>query len=718
MNSVIIKTSFEPPSQSQFAQAPAAGIGDYKKELLRSIRMHKVLAVVTGLFVFLLLLTSALRRPPYYETSALVYVQPMQAKQLTDLTAATYDPSRYDSYIEQQLQTIVRSDTLTAALQEAAKQTGRDVWSLPNESQQSAITRLQHDLKVSREMGSYQLSISLSGSDPAVITTIVNAVADSYINQERKDELAQSSQQLQTLEDERQRIQVELDKDRTEQASLSTDLGVADPAGDDGNPYDSQLKELRTQLAEAHSAHAAAEAQLASVSSSNALTIAAEDSSASDPGLAALKQTISQRRSTLAIQMAGLTPKSPLYKQDQEELNQLDQSLDKMSSDVRTKAAQQYLGKLKLEAARTGDIEARLASQLQRQTAIATSSTPKLQRAATLAADVLRLQGRFTEVDSAISALELEHGSSGLVHLLLHATQPTNPVSSKKDLIILASLPFGIFCGVAAAFLKHKLDPRVYIGSEVAKVLSFPPMAVMPKPEEVDAKVLDEFMLRLVAGIDQAHCSGGARTYLFTAASASTDISKLVASLATKMDRLGYRTMISKASDVLQNLSLGAHGEPTIWNDGRYGQVRETRLAKISGESYVVENLERMKQNVDILFIEALPFLSSTETEFAARLADVTLIVAESAKTTRDELARTLALAKRLSVQGLAAVLDNVELRYADDEFIDFVTNVVSRQASIARDETANQRRPTRYPLSIYASEDSATAEQKAATDF
>jgi uncharacterized protein involved in exopolysaccharide biosynthesis len=720
MNSVIVKTSFEPPPQSSTNSAPGGSVSEYIHEFMRSIRMHRVLATLVAIVVFAAIVAFGLRHHPYYQASALVYVQPMQAKQLTDLTAATYDPNRYDTFIQQQLQTIVRSDTVTAALRAAVKTTGYDGWSLPGESEQSAVARLGKGLKVEREENSYQLSISLSGGNPEVIIALVNAVADSYINQERLDELAQSDQQLRVLEEERQHIQGELEKDRQEQAELNTNLGVAD-SGEKGNPYDPQLTELRTQLAAAHAAHAVAEAHLASITgttadASAALSAAAEETSATDPGLAALKSTISQRRSILATQMAGLTPKSNLYKQDQEELKTLDQSLESMSNEIRAKNGQQLQERLQLEATRTGDIEARLASQLQRQTAIATAATPKLQRASALAEDLTRLQGHLTDVENAISALELEHGTSGLVHLLLHASLPLSPVASMKVMILAASLPCGIVCGLLAAFLKHKLDPRIYIGADVAAVLSFPPMAVLPKSTEVDAKVLDEFMLRLVAGIDQAHCLGGARTYVFSPASSDTNITDLVASLASKMDRLGYRTMILKASDVLQNLSLGGDGQPKIWYDPPQAKQTETRLAQISGESFVVENLERLKQNVDILFIEALPFLSSAEAEFAARLADVTIIVAESAKTTRRELTSSLALARRLSVPGLAAVLDDVELRNADDEFIAFVSNVEGRQAVIRRRDDAAQRKREKYPLSIYASEDPIAEEHNASS--
>jgi uncharacterized protein involved in exopolysaccharide biosynthesis len=714
MNPAIIKPSFEPPLQSQIDSEQSTQSKDTLGDLVRSFRMHKVVAISVATVVFLALIWFALQRHPFYETSALIYVQPMNSKPITDTTGGAYDSGRYDTYIQQQYQTIARSDILS----EAMKKAGPFTWRYPGESEQSAISRLQHNLRVEREMGSYQLSITLGGNDPVAITKVVNAITETYIHKERADELAQSDQQLQILKEERQRILADLETSRQEQAQLSSNLGVADTTGENANPYDAQLGELRTQLASARAAHAVAEAQLASVSSkgtdsSDALNAAAEETGTNDAGLAALRQTISARRSVLATQMAQLTPKNPLYKQDEEELKRLNQTLETMSGELRAKSAQQLQAKLKLDVTRTADIEARLNHQLAQQTAIATGSTPKLQRAAALAADITRLQGRFNEVDNAISAIELEHNTSGLVHLVLPAEPPLRPKPSKKLLILAAAFPAAICFGMLAAFGLYKLDPKVYIGEDVGKVLRFQPMAVLPNLQEVDSKVMDEFMLRLVAGIDQAHSSGGARTYVFTAASSETNITELVSSLAVKMDRLGYRTMILRASDALQNRVLAEEEVPKAWGETRLTKPGEARLAHVRRESFVVENLERLKRNIDLLFIEALPLLSSAEAEFAARLADVTVLIAESAQTTRKELTSCLALVQRLHVSGIAAVLSDVSLRNADQEFIAVVRNVEGRQSEIHRRDASSARARDKSQLSIYGNPDLVSHDQK-----
>jgi hypothetical protein len=250
--------------------------------------------------------------------------------------------------------------------------------------------------------------------------------------------------------------------------------------------------------------------------------------------------------------------------------------------------------------------------------------------------------------------------------------------------------------------------------------LGFPPMAVLPDSEEVDVRILDEFMLRFVAGLDQAHSSNGARTYVFTATSQNINITELVSSLAMRMDKLGYRTMILKASSALQSLALSptTDREDRVWDGPRLAEPRtsETRLAK-SGESrlmqprresFVVENLERLKQNVDLLFIEALPVRSSTEAEFAARHADITILIAESAQSTRDDLTSTMAVMRRLNVAGVATVLNDVQLRHADEDFVSVVHTVESRQTEVRRRDTSStQHGRDSYPLNLYDNHES-----------
>ncbi len=725
MDSVIVKPSLEVVSQSSFTDTSPAPAKNYKRQILRAYQMHPVLAWSVGIAIALLLAAVAISRGPYYEASALVYVQPERARVVTDPTEGAYDSMRYDSYIEQQLQTILRSDVLTAALTKASKKAGHDVWTYPGESEHAAVVRLQKSLKVEREKGSYQLSVTLSGRDPAAVTTLLNSVVDTYIAKERLDELAQNDQQLQLLREERGRVIEELDRNREEQAQLSKELGVADLGSNTGkdtipNQFDTQLAQLRTELGQARAARTAADAQLASITdgstddSERPIAAAAEQTIENDPGLAALKETISKRRSELATQMAGLTPKNPLYKQDQEELARLNQSLDEMSNELRGRAAQQVMSKYRLQAALAHDVEARIERELEEETMTATGATTKLQRASFLSANILRLQARFTELDNAVNALELQHGSTGLVHLLVPAEQPAKPKTSKKWFILAMALPFGAVFGLMAAFFRNRVDPRIYIAEDIANVVHFPPIAVLPTLSPGESMMKDEFMLRLVAGIDQAHATGRAKTIVFTSVSTDTNITELVASVASSMDLLGCRIKILN--------SVGSERSQMEEEWAKNSSSREmqlTRMTELKRAGSVVESLKQLEQDsesVDMVFLAAAPLLFSAEAEFAARLADITVLVVESARTTRQEMASSMALARRLNLKGVAAVLMDLDLKNADAEFLAVMHAAVKRHAGKKMVHGTRNHRGGRenHPLNIFTDPAVLTSDHKA----
>jgi hypothetical protein len=640
-------------------------------QVVRSLKMHGKLAGTVAALVLAALVFMGLTQRPQFLAKSLVYVQSSTPKPITDVTSGVYDSARYDSYLEQQMQTIVRDDILADALSKVPA----GMWRLPGESEASAVARLKASLKVERVLSSYEVSIELKGGNAQAVTRVVNEVTSAYLNKGRGDELAQSDQQLHLLEQERERISAELSKSRSEQAGLSTSLGVADTASTTtGNPYDVQLQELRTELATARQAHAVAEAQLTSATqgaaSAEMLNAAADQVAASDPALAALRVSVAERRNALAAQMATMTKANPLFKQDEEEVARLDLSSATLSQSLRKKASQQLMANWRLEAARTGAVQARLEAQLADQTATATGATPKLQRASDLAADVARLQARFTEVDNAIHALELQQNSAGLVHLSLAATIPQAPATGRRQIILLAALPLALFCGAIAAVLAQKLDPRVYIAEDLASALNFPPMVVLPHPEDVDASLMQDYILRLVAAIDQAHRLGAAKTFVFTGASPGMETSGLVESLAKRMNEVGYKVLVTKASAALKSLEQSAQQETHKEAGLTLTSEAGTQLMRVNQESPITERLHQNARNVDVLFIDALPLLCSAETEFDTRLVDVTILLAESGRTTRHDLTRSLALIQRLTRAGVAAVLMDLRLRHADPEFL------------------------------------------------
>ncbi len=635
----------------------------FKPEFARSLRMHPTVAAAVACVVFLLILAYALSQKPVYKAEALVYVEPSASKVLDDGTGGLFDATKYDSYLQQQMQTSERLDILTQAVHSLPV----GVWRGRSETEQQAAARLQAALKVERVLNSYQLSFTLKGPTAQGTADTLNAVVAAFLQAGRKAELSTASERAQILTEEKNRINAELTAARTEQAALSSSLGMANPGLDASNPYDSQLSGLRTELASAREAHDLAAAQLASVSGnetvrSQGLTAAADELIAGDAGLSSMKATISQRRAVLSGQMAGLTLENPIYKQDQNEIADLDRTLETMTTQMRDKAERRLQDKLRTDLARTGDVEARLDAQLASQTYAATSASPKLQRAEELSVDVQRLMKRYATVDDSLRSVQLETNGPGMEHLALAAAPPVYPIASRKRLLLLAALPLALLCGAFAAVFFRKRDPHVYTGRDLEDLLGFAPIAVLPDPEDVPGGVMEEYILRLAGGVENAFRTSGARTFVLTPAGTAVSVDLLATPLADRLRHLGLHVVTVTAR-----------------------QMMETPAGPMSHDSLpggvVAARLQESKREHDLVFINAPALLTSAETEYLVRCADATILIASSGITRRGELLQAALLLERLDVRGVGAVLEGLKLRFADASFRTAITELDRRQS-------------------------------------
>jgi hypothetical protein len=193
-------------------------------------------------------------------------------------------------------------------------------------------------------------------------------------------------------------------------------------------------------------------------------------------------------------------------------------------------------------------MEARLNGELARMTKAAAGATPKLQRASDLANDITRLQNRFSTVDEQLQNQILEDNAPGTAHLAVAAVAPQHPAVSgviRNALVLFLGF---VFLGLAAAVIAQKLDPKVYIASDVEQLLGFAPMAQLPDFFEVPDEVADEHLLRLAAGIEYACKDGGMRSCIFTGAGPQAGVTTVATRVRDMLEAMGRTTLLVNAS--------------------------------------------------------------------------------------------------------------------------------------------------------------------------
>jgi succinoglycan biosynthesis transport protein ExoP len=660
-----------------------------KINVVKSLRLHAVSAVLVALIILGLGLAVLLRRGVSYVAESTIYVSPTFPKTLIEDREQEYP---YDSYVQQQVHSITRYDVMEDALH----QLPQEAWKRPGETDRAAIDRLQKNLDIKRVGLTYQVSITLHRSTPDHLADVVNAVTQSYLAKAKDEEFYGRDDRLSTLRGTRDDLRKDLDTRIEELSGITKALGVAAIGTEGPNPFDDQLAKMRTDLTTAHEQRVQAEAELSSLKNSDpsvpnaALNAAADELIASDPGLLAMKADLAKKRSALVEQLSTLTPNHPLRKQTEDQLAQINRSLQDMQTDLRRKAAARLETKDRADLNRTSAIEAKLASDLQHETNTATSAAPKLQRAEELKAEITRLQARYAEVDDRISNLELESSSPGSIHLFAAALPPTGPESSKLRFLILALFPISALFGIAVAVAFDVFDPYIHTASDMEALLGFAPIGVLLDDRDITQRVFDECSLRLAAGIDHAVRSAGSRTFIVTGVASGAGTTSIVQTLGSTLARLGHKTLTIDASgntDPIAYVTLGVndnltepkqepHFESTdhlqstspvqLQTSAIFPQSSSSNITPFY--SFAAKTFQKLTTEYDVILMDTAPLLISAETEYLARAADVTILVAEAGKTSKRKLTRCTRLLERLDISGVASVINKVRLLRAETD--------------------------------------------------
>jgi succinoglycan biosynthesis transport protein ExoP len=663
------------PTGAQYPLRPASRTSPFRINVLKSLKLHRVAAIVVTLLVLGLGLAVVARHKPYYAASSTIYVSPTVPKTLIEDRELDRP---YESYMQETIHDIPRYDILADAIHKLPP----GLWAAPGESDRTAVFRLQHSLEVTRLGSTYQVQITLEGFRPEHLADIVNTITNTYIQKARSEEFYGRDDRLATLKDELNRIQTDTDALLKEQAQITNQLGVASFASKGASVLDTENAKIQGDLTTAHEQRVLAETQLAALESGNtaaadsALNAAADEIIASDAGLTALKTSLSQQRATLLVQLNGMTENHPLRQQTEKQLARIDQAIKDMQTDLRGKAALRLQQKLRTQLNQAQMYEARLNGDLQRGTRQAADAAPKIQRAEEIQATLERLQIRYAAVDERISNLELESSSPGSVHLFSPAMPPLGPEKSKITKLLIGIFPISILLGILTAVAMDFFDPHIYTATDVEAVLGFAPIGMLFDDREVTQIVFDECALRLAAGVDHASRMAGARTFVITGVNSGAGTTSIIESLGSMLAKLGRKTLVidpSGNSEPVAFVTLGTdlQKRPVHFPDAQAGatstELQTTRLGRPSlpariapANSFVFESFKALSAEYDIVLIDAAPLLISAETEYLSRMADVTVLVAEAGKTQKAWLTRTARLLERMGVAGAAAIVNKV----------------------------------------------------------
>jgi uncharacterized protein involved in exopolysaccharide biosynthesis/Mrp family chromosome partitioning ATPase len=650
---------------------PSSGEGKpfFRLDIPRSLQLHRRLATGIALVGIVLAVAYVVKTWPVYSAQSQIYIQPVEPKVLEQPNANRwpFDSNTYDSYIQQQVQSAANPEVLLSALHKM----GTHTWQEPDESEQAAARRLGGAVQAARIGNSYQVTITSKASNADLSALIANAVAAAVVERASHEENAGDIQRIAVLRDERDRINKEMEADRTEQETLNSQLGVAAVGTAAPDLIDDDISRTRTELIKARTDHDEAAAKYTAMEagrggSSAEIDAEADELVAADAGLTSMKTSLNQRRAMLITQMANMKPDNPAYKQGAEELAKINSTLEATMKDLRSRAAARIQTRLRMDLERTGGVEAQLNGQLRKLTGAAASATPKLQRANDLAADMLRLRARYATVDEQLHNLTLQDSVPGAVHLSVAAVAPSFPSISGVLKIALPLAFGGVILGLLAALIANNLDNKIYIAADVERVLGFAPMAVLPDFNQVTDGVAEEHLLRLSASIEYARQQGHLKSCIFTGTGPDAGVTTVATKVRSMLEGMGRSTVLVDATGTPPPPQRSSYAEA-----GRQETSSQLSIQRGGRSTALVQKLAQEAETKEevLVLTDAAPLVVSAETEYLARFVDAAIVVVESGVTTRKELREAAGVLQRLDVAAVGFVLNRVGLEKADPSF-------------------------------------------------
>jgi Mrp family chromosome partitioning ATPase len=297
-----------------------------------------------------------------------------------------------------------------------------------------------------------------------------------------------------------------------------------------------------------------------------------------------------------------------------------------------------------------------------------------------LKAEISALQARYAALDERTRNLELESKSPGSVHMFA-AARSAEELPSKNKMILPVMVPLALVLAVLTVVIIDLFDRRIHSAYDIELALGFPPIGTLFDDQDVTMQVFDECTLRLAAGIDQAARTEGVRTIVVTSVNAGAGTTSIVENLGSTLAKLGRKTltidatgMTSPVAYVTLNLEQTAHrgvgGLPAVRPDvdiqstAVIAQPFSQKLTPLT--NFMDQAFKDLTTDYDVVLIDATPLLISAETEYLARFADVTILVAEAENTTMAQLTRASRLLEKLRIPGMAVIVNKMAFRRAN----------------------------------------------------
>jgi polysaccharide biosynthesis transport protein len=465
--------------QPHSLQAIRAQEGITVGELVRRILAHWWCIAVLGVVGVLLSLVYLKFRPPVYEATAVLRIDPARAETLAiaDHTAAT--PLDPEEILHTEIVLLKSDNVAIRALNYLSEGYLRrfthspnhptpipqDVQTLTSE-QQGWITRLERALTVKQIDGTQLISVSARTTDPDLSAAIANAVVRAYTVQTFEDRSHSVGQLGTWLSTQMDQLKHQVEVSQQKLANFEQANGVVEVTDKD-NTIGDRLHLLNERLAAAQSDRMVKEAQLQALKGGSPSELA---TLFPNPKLNSLEST----QGTLTAQYAQLSSKfGPNYPP----LSDLSKQIHRLDDEIRSEA-QSLTERVNADYQGAKRAEAMLQGEYDKQIANAFRFDRNQAQYDVLRGDVTASKEMYDALRRKLQQATVDAELDGLNMMLVQGARvPMEPAGPGKLFILPVSLIVGIFAGVVTVLSFSGTSDRVRDVQQIERELGVPVLA-------------------------------------------------------------------------------------------------------------------------------------------------------------------------------------------------------------------------------------------------
>jgi len=647
---------------------------------------------------------------PFYRASAIIKIEPVVPKILYGKEEASITPY-YDDFVRTQINIVKNFQVLSNGINIYQEKGFR--WQLPEESLDQAVERLAIRLQIAQLRDTQLFSISMTNRRKKGLAELINAVAVSYLDTGKNEQLNKDSSRLTFLKKRKQDIENEL-KDKygiLQNISAKYAVGITDEKNI--YVYLQAIVDLTQQQVKATSRRIEVESKLKELGRQIKklrdldITADVDEWVEKDWAIRDNRIQLSRKLQDMRLVLAGVNQDHPDRKEYEENLKKLyevQENLLRRSEKVGTKVIRGKLLSdqnkkildLETEYAAAVKTEEKLGSKLAEAEKKATDVNTQMMKASTLRRDIQRLQDSLLRIDERIDQIEVESRSPGRIKLMTLARVPKTPSTGKRSKMMIVVILFSLMSGVGYAIGKDKLDDKIHSTQDVERVLGFPAtgyiMETLKDQEPIDnlyRVVIDhpfsqisEQYKEISLALTMEHESHKSSIYtcfsLDQGQGASSFLTNTLCALKGKREKkiladFNIWNPVSKliVPDARQGLWEALEGKcslkDAVVTDSSYPfhilpfgnwQQKDRSIFQEVGMDTIIEVL---RIDYEYIMVDSPPLLLTTDSKFLAQVADVAIIVVEAEKIREKELFRAVSILDKIDVKVISVVLSRVK---------------------------------------------------------